>query len=293
MGAVWERGRMERDTHDGIYQREIWDFVIPGRSLLCSLLTEIRRPSFFLYPAAKMANTVDPNGINVAAMRKAYKGGEEVYTEDQLVSRDPIVQFAAWFEEATKHPNVGEANAMCLATSTPEGRPSARMVLLKGYSSEGFRFFTNFYSRKGKELAANPFAALCFHWEPLNRSVRIEGPVERLTDEQSTEYFHSRPRGSQIGATVSHQSTVIEGRHVLDQREKELKEKYADESVEIPKPDYWGGFCLVPEVIEFWQGQTTRIHDRIAFRRLREGETPDKKCTHTGENGWVYERLSP
>ncbi|XP_019646003.1 PREDICTED: pyridoxine-5'-phosphate oxidase-like isoform X1 [Branchiostoma belcheri] len=284
---------MERDTHGGIYQRKIWDCVIPGRSLLCSLLTEIRRPSFFLYPAAKMANTVDPNGINVAAMRKAYKGGEEVYTEDQLVSRDPIVQFAAWFEEATKHPNVGEANAMCLATSTPEGRPSARMVLLKGYSSEGFRFFTNFDSRKGKELAANPFAALCFHWEPLNRSVRIEGPVERLTDEQSTEYFHSRPRGSQIGATVSHQSTVIEGRHVLDQREKELKEKYADESVEIPKPDYWGGFCLVPEVIEFWQGQTTRIHDRIAFRRLRDGETPDEKCTHTGENGWVYERLSP
>ncbi|XP_022096785.1 pyridoxine-5'-phosphate oxidase-like isoform X1 [Acanthaster planci] len=183
-----------------------------------------------------------PNGIDVAGMRKAYKAGHEAFTEDELVSKEPIGQFAAWFKVASEQDSIGEANAMTLATASKEGRPSARMVLLKGYDKEGFKFYTNYESRKGKELIDNPHAALCFYWEILSRSVRIEGPVERLTEEESTKYFHSRPPTSQIGAVVSHQSTVIESRDVLTSKDNELKEKYLSTGLAIPKPNYWGGF---------------------------------------------------
>ncbi len=154
------------------------------------------------------------NGIDVAGMRKAYKASHESFQENNLVAREPIAQFAEWFKEASKVDCIGEANAMTLATASKEGKPSARMVLLKGYDKQGFRFFTNYESRKGKELAENPFASLVFYWEPLSRSVRIEGRVEKLTSEESTEYFNSRPPTSQIGAIVSHQSSVIEDRNV-------------------------------------------------------------------------------
>ncbi|KAG5855107.1 pyridoxine-5'-phosphate oxidase isoform X1 [Anguilla anguilla] len=233
----------------------------------------------------------DATAMDLSDMRKKYKGDEECFEEDQLVSLDPIKQFGNWFDEATKCPDVGEANAMCIATCTKEGLPSARMVLLKGFSDEGFRFFTNYESRKGKELESNPFACLVFYWEPLNKQVRIEGPVERIPYQSSCDYFHSRPKSSQIGAVVSRQSTVVPNREYLRQKNRELEEKYKDE--EVPMPDYWGGYIVKPQMIEFWQGQTNRLHDRIVFVKPKDGEVGPGEMQHQGEGGWVYYRQSP
>ncbi|XP_070566237.1 pyridoxine/pyridoxamine 5'-phosphate oxidase-like isoform X1 [Ptychodera flava] len=235
----------------------------------------------------------DMADINVAAMRKAYKAGHQAFFEKDLEAKEPIAQFAAWFKLACEDPKIGEANAMTLATATKDGKPSARMVLLKGFSTDGFIFYTNYGSRKAEELISNPFASLVFYWESLSRSVRIEGSVEKLSEKASTDYFHSRPKASQIGACVSHQSTVIESRDVLLQREAELQEKYANPDSVIPKPEFWGGFILKPQLMEFWQGQSNRIHDRIVFRKPKDGEVIDDKLTHKAEDGWVYERLSP
>ncbi|XP_062859146.1 pyridoxine-5'-phosphate oxidase isoform X2 [Trichomycterus rosablanca] len=213
------------------------------------------------------------------------------FEEDHLKSLDPIKQFGEWFEQATKCPEIGEANAMCIATATKDGKPSARMVLLKGYNSEGFRFFTNFESRKGKELESNPHACLMFYWEPLNRQVRIEGTVEKIPHQSSVEYFHSRPKSSQIGAVVSRQSSVIPNRQYLNEKNAELEEKHKDS--EVPMPDYWGGYIVRPFLIEFWQGQTNRLHDRIVFTKPKEGETELGEMRHQAEGGWVYYRLAP
>ncbi|CAM2108888.1 pyridoxine-5'-phosphate oxidase isoform X2 [Caretta caretta] len=229
--------------------------------------------------------------MDLGPLRKSYRGDEEAFEEKHLASFDPIKQFAMWFEEAMQCPSIGEANAMCLATCTRDGRPSARMVLLKGFSQDGFRFFTNHESRKGKELDSNPFASVVFYWEPLNRQVRIEGSVERLPEEESEHYFHSRPRSSQIGAVVSCQSTVIPDREYLRKKNTELEERYREGIV--PKPVYWGGYILKPDVVEFWQGQTNRLHDRIVFRHLRDATAPTGLMTHKGEGNWVYERLAP
>ncbi|KAK7066441.1 hypothetical protein SK128_026238 [Halocaridina rubra] len=246
-----------------------------------------------LYRENMNGNATKNMSIDIGGMRKPYKGKNEVFTEDDMVAKEPFAQFKAWFEEACNTPGIIEANAMCLATADKNGRPSARMVLLKGYGKEGFRFFTNYTSRKGQELTENPQASICFYWEPLMRSVRVEGAVEKLNEEESTEYFHSRPRSSQIGACVSPQSKVIPGRHVLTDKEKELTEEYSDEKKVIPKPEIWGGFRVIPDVIEFWQGQTTRIHDRIRFRKASPEEVLDSHLTKAGEDGWVYERLAP
>ncbi|XP_054851257.1 pyridoxine-5'-phosphate oxidase isoform X3 [Eublepharis macularius] len=180
---------------------------------------------------------------------------------------------------------------MCLATCTSDGRPSARMLLLKGFNQEGFRFFTNHESRKGRELDSNPFASIVFYWEPLNRQVRVEGSVERLPEKESEKYFHSRPKSSQIGAVVSRQSTVIADREYLRKKNAEFEEVYCEATV--PKPAYWGGYILKPEVMEFWQGQTNRLHDRIVFRYLPSSSTPLGPMTHKGAGNWVYERLAP
>ena len=169
---------------------------------------------------------------------------------------------------------------MTLATVSADGRPSARIVLLKGYGADGFRFFTNYESRKGRELAANPFASLVFYWPVMNRSVRIEGRVEKLPADVSDSYFHSRPHGSQIGASVSHQSTVLSSRSDLEQRTQQLEAKYP-QGTEVPRPENWGGFLLRPDAVEFWQGQSSRLHDRIKFHR------------ENLESEWVIERLSP
>ena len=190
---------------------------------------------------------------------------------------DPIVQFERWFEEA-RRAEVPEPNAMTVATASPDGVPSARIVLLKDYDADGFVFYTNYEAQKGQELAANPKAALVFVWLDLERQIRIEGDVERISAEQSTDYYHQRPKKSQIGAWASDQSRVIDDRAVLEEKEAALRARYA-ESERLPRPAHWGGYRVRPRRLEFWQGRSSRLHDRINYRL--EGEK------------WVRERLAP
>ncbi len=178
------------------------------------------------------------------------------------MTEDPYALFAEWLAEATRtEPN--DPNAMCLATATPEGRPSARMVLLKGHDARGFVFYTNLESRKGGELAANPFAALCFHWKTLTRSVRVEGRIESVTAEEADSYYASRSRGSRIGAWASRQSRQLEGRWALEKAVAEYTVKFG--MGEIPRPAFWSGFRLLPERIEFWRDMPFRLHERRVF----------------------------
>lgn len=178
------------------------------------------------------------------------------------MSEDPYALFTEWLAEAARsEPN--DPNAMCLATSTPDGRPSARMVLLKGHDASGFVFYTNLESRKGGELAANPHAALCFHWKTLARSVRVEGPVEAVSDAEADAYYASRSRGSRIGAWASRQSRRLEGRWALEKAVADFTLKFG--LGEIPRPPHWSGFRLRPERIEFWRDMPFRLHERRIF----------------------------
>ncbi|NJN88626.1 MAG: pyridoxamine 5'-phosphate oxidase [Leptolyngbyaceae cyanobacterium SL_7_1] len=196
--------------------------------------------------------------------------------DESSVDPNPFQQFRRWFEEAVAA-QLPEPNAMTLATATPEGIPSARMVLLKDLDERGFVFYTNFESRKGRELAANPHAALVFWWAELERQVRIEGRITKVANRDADEYFHSRPIGSQLGAWTSDQSRVIVDRSVLEQRLQALKEEYQNQP--IPRPPHWGGYRLTPEAIEFWQGRPSRLHDRLQYTRQAES--------------WRIERLAP
>ncbi len=193
------------------------------------------------------------------------------------VAAHPAQQFDQWFLEAMKS-EVREPNAMTVATSTKEGRPSARIVLLKAYDEKGFVFYTNYNSKKGKELEVNPFAAMVFCWLDLERQIRIEGKIEKLSQEESDQYFQSRPKGSQIGAWASPQSEVISDRNLLEKNVEELKSKYQDAEA-LPRPSHWGGYRLVPDVVEFWQGRSSRLHDRISY--------------HLDGGEWKLERLAP
>lgn len=203
------------------------------------------------------------------------------YTKQGLreidLDADPFKQFKTWFDQAL-NAQLPEPNAMTLATATIDGKPSARMVLLKDFSDRGFVFYTNYQSHKGQELNTNPQAALVFWWAQLERQVRIEGKVELVSPAESDEYFHSRPTNSQLGAWVSNQSQVVSSREVLEQRQEELKSQYEQQT--IPRPPHWGGFRVVPTEIEFWQGRPSRLHDRLVYRLQ-------------ADNSWLIERLSP
>jgi len=197
--------------------------------------------------------------------------------DERIMHADPIVQFQYWFDDARKA-GITQPEAMTLATAGADGRPSARVVLLKLVDERGFVFYTNYDSRKGKELSANPAAALVFFWEEMNRSVRVEGNVTKLSSYESDEYFATRPRDGQLSSLTSSQSEVVESREVLDKRFEELKEKY--EGKTIPRPSYWGGYRVYPHRIEFWQQRFARLNDRIEYQRSNDGT-------------WLMRRLQP
>lgn len=207
-------------------------------------------------------------------LRQDYSAAE---LSEETIDINPIKQFDTWFNEAIAA-KVLEPNAMTLSTATPDGRPSARIVLLKGFDNSGFMFYTNYLSRKGKEIAKNPLGALTFFWGDLERQVRIEGTIEKISREKSDQYFHSRPKKSQLGALASPQSQEITGRESLEEKMAQLEAEYAD--IEVPKPSFWGGYVLKPRLIEFWQGRRSRLHDRILYKKI-------------DNNNWKKVRLAP
>jgi pyridoxamine 5'-phosphate oxidase len=212
--------------------------------------------------------------MQIANMREEYIWGGLSEAE---MDADPMRQFETWFQQALAA-NLPEPNAMTLATASRDGQPSARIVLLKMCDASGFTFFTNYDSRKGRELTANPHAALLFFWPELQRQVRIEGKVERVSEAESDTYFRSRPLGSRLGAWASRQSEVIADRDVLEDRVREIMQRHPDG--EVPRPPHWGGFRVRPMTIEFWQGRPDRLHDRLRYQRVQPA-------------GWRLERLSP
>jgi pyridoxamine 5'-phosphate oxidase len=211
--------------------------------------------------------------MEISELRREYRAAG---LDRNQLDDDPVAQFGRWFGEAERAEEI-EPNAMTLATSSPDGRPSARIVLLKGFGPNGFVFFSNYASRKGDELAANPNAALVFWWPPLERQVRLEGRVERTTTEESEAYWASRPLGSRLAALASAQSQVLAGREELVRRVEELAARHRDG--DVPLPEAWGGYRLVPDAFEFWQGQPNRLHDRFRYTRRQDG--------------WLVQRLSP
>lgn len=211
--------------------------------------------------------------MSISSIRKDYQLRSLSESE---VHASPVAQFSQWWDEAIAS-EIVEVNAMTLSTITTGGRPSARIVLLKGFDEKGFVFYTNYESDKGQQLDANPYASLVFFWKELERQVRIEGICERVSAEESDEYFYSRPLGSRLGAWASPQSKVIEGREILDKNAAALLERYA--SGEVPRPLHWGGYRVVADTIEFWQGRSNRLHDRIKYSNQ--------------DGAWTIERLAP
>jgi pyridoxamine 5'-phosphate oxidase len=211
-------------------------------------------------------------------MRKSYTLRE---LSEKDIDRDPMVQFRRWLQEALQAdlPDWVEINAMTLSTSDGEGGVTNRIVLLKGLNHDRFWFYTNYESLKARQIQSTPRVALCFLWQHMQRQVRIEGRVEKASREQSVSYFQKRPRDSQLGALVSEQSTVLPSRDVLEEKLESLRQQYPDNDSPIPCPENWGGYCVTPDVIEFWQGRKSRLHDRLRYRR--------------DADAWVVERLSP
>jgi len=217
--------------------------------------------------------TMENEKLILAALRSDYRKGT---LDENDVDKDPFVLFDKWFKEAVKS-QIPEVNAMTIATADKNGRPSARMVLLKQFDERGLVFFTNYESAKAKDIAENPQAALLFFWEPLERQIRIVGRVEKVSVAESFEYFRSRPIDSQLGAWASQQSSIITARDLLEKAFGEMLEKF--KNGEIPLPPFWGGLRIIPDEFEFWQGRTNRLHDRIAYTKTN--------------NDWSIHRLSP
>lgn len=229
---------------------------------------------FYIPFALPLWKAITGSGRAVADMRRTYKLSHLLETDAAV---DPLTQFEKWFGDAVKA-DVLEPNAMTLATAAGDGRPAARTVLLKGYDARGFVFYSNYESRKGRDLAANPQASLLFTWLPLERQIEICGRVEKVSREETEAYFYKRPIDSQLGAWASQQSTVLAGRETLETRIQELMVEYRGKPV--PVPPHWGGYRVIPETVEFWQGRPSRLHDRLRYRRRPDG-------------GWQLERLSP
>lgn len=238
------------------------------------IITGIKAPAVTFAGTTNFISMPTSSTLDIATLRRNY--ARESLTERD-VQPDPIAQFEHWFREALNS-QLPEPNAMTLASATPTGRPSARIVLLKGFDHQGFVFYTNYDSRKGRELDDNPQAALLFNWLELERQIRIEGRVERVSPEESETYFQSRPKGSQIGAWASPQSSVITGRDVLEMKMEELSQTFKHDEV-LPLPPFWGGYRVRPDILEFWQGRENRLHDRIQYMRT--------------ELGWKIDRLAP
>jgi pyridoxamine 5'-phosphate oxidase len=211
--------------------------------------------------------------MSIADLRKDYS--RTTLTEAE-VDPDPTVQFTTWFRQAMEA-GIPEANAMSVATVGADGRPSSRILLIKDFNQNGFTWFTNYRSRKGQDLEAHPYAALLFHWVELERQVRIEGRVEKLAPEQNDAYFHSRPLNSRLGALASDQSETIASREMLEQRFAQAEASHGDQPL---RPPHWGGYRLIPDRIEFWQGRPSRLHDRIVYTRQQD-------------DAWQRERLQP
>jgi pyridoxamine 5'-phosphate oxidase len=212
--------------------------------------------------------------LDLAGLRREY---ETQGLRRADLHHDPIEQFATWFSTAVSSA-LPDVNAISLATATPDGKPSARVVLLKGFDQRGFVFFTNYHSSKGRELDANPHASFVIYWVQLERQIRVAGRVEKTSRGESEIYFRSRPRGSQLGAWVSHQSEVIDARRILEGRLAEMTERFAGREIELPP--HWGGYRIVPETFEFWQGRANRLHDRFRYIRV-------------GDGTWRIDRLAP
>jgi len=219
---------------------------------------------------------------NIADLRRDY--ARESLDESD-VRPDPVEQFDFWFKQALAA-ELPEANAMTLSTVSAQGRPTGRIVLIKGYDARGFVFYTNYNSRKGHEIDANPFASLLFFWVALERQVRIDGRMEKISPADSDAYFSSRPLGSRIGAWASPQSQVIPGRQWIERSVDEVTQRFAPQGESIPRPAHWGGYRMVPEALEFWQGRPSRLHDRIRYVR-------NPGAAATGQPEWRIERLAP
>jgi len=212
--------------------------------------------------------------MSIEDLRREYQAQPLLEGE---VDPDPIIQFRTWFSQALEL-DLKDANAMTLATATPDGKPSARIVLIKGVDERGFTFFTNYGSRKAEELAANPNASLVFYWRELDRQVRIDGVVSRVSQAESASYFASRPRGAQIGAWASEQSSIIPDRNALESEATAYEQQF--DGKDVPLPANWGGYRLEPHWFEFWHGRASRLHDRLTYTRQASGE-------------WALQRLAP